>query len=220
VAKRLAAEGAEVVLVARNASDLAAVVKEIEVSGGKAAAFPLDLADIGALPEALRQLIEQWGPFHISIHNAGMGYTANALDTPLSDWQAVLNLNLTAAFACLQAVLPGMRQLRQGHIVNVVSIAGKQAFPGWSAYCASKFGLLGLSKAVAQEEREHGIRVTVFCPGAVDSPLWDSPSVNADFDRSRMLSVETVVDSLVYTLSLPANAVVEELVLMPSRGAF
>ena len=154
------------------------------------------------------------------VNNAGMGYTADIADTPLPDWQRVIDLNLTAAFACIKAVLPGMRQAQTGHIANILSIAGKQAFPGWGAYCASKFGLMGLTKALAQEVSKDGIRVTAYCPGSVNTPLWDTDTVQADFDRSQMLDVDTVAQTLVQALCLPANAVVDELVLMPSGGAF
>ncbi|WP_017326550.1 SDR family oxidoreductase [Synechococcus sp. PCC 7336] len=220
VAMQLAALGVPVVAIARDKAQLAEVVTEIEQSGGKAVAYAIDLTDLATLPERLDEIVEARGPFQITIVNAGMGYTADIADTPLQDWQTVLDLNLTAAFACIKAVLPGMRERRSGQIATVISIAGKQAFPGWGAYCASKFGLLGLSKALAQEESKHGIRVTAFCPGAVNSTLWDTPTVQADFDRTQMLDVETVASALIQTLSLPPNAVVDELVLMPSGGTF
>lgn len=219
VALKLAARGIPVALIARSKSDLEQVALEVEQAGGKALVFPVDLGQTETLPQQLEQILSFAGPCGLLVNNAGMGFTANAVDTSLSDWQRVIDLNLTAAWLCMKAVIPAMRD-RGGTIANVISIAGKQAFPGWSAYCASKFGLLGLTKAVAQEEREHNIRVTAFCPGAVNSSLWDTPTVQADFDRAGMLSVETVADSLVQAMLLPDSAVIDELVLMPSGGAF
>ncbi|MEM9154950.1 MAG: SDR family oxidoreductase [Cyanobacteria bacterium P01_F01_bin.33] len=220
VALKLAERGIPLALIARSKSDLEQVALDVERLGGKSIVFPVDLSQIAVLPQQLEQVLALAGPCRLLINNAGMGYTANAVDTPVEDWQRTLDLNLTAAWLCMKAVIPGMRDRGGGTIANVISIAGKQAFPGWSAYCASKFGLLGLSKAVAQEEREHHIRVTAFCPGAVNSSLWDTPTVQADFDRAGMLSVETVAESLVQTVLLPDSAVVDELVLMPSGGAF
>ena len=220
VAEQLAVLGMRVVLVARSKGDLADVVDGIAKAGGNAVACPLDLTQLAALPEQLAAIAAEHGPFQLLINNAGMAYTGDLANMPLADWQAVITLNLTAAFVCIQSVLPGMRAAGGGQIANVISIAGKQAFPNWGAYCASKFGLLGLSKSLAQEESKYGIRTIAFCPGSVDTPLWDTPTVDADFDRSQMLDIETVATTLVQALSLPHNAVVDELVLMPSGGTF
>lgn len=218
-AQRLAAQGVEVGLLARSAQVLDQVVADIQQAGGRAHAYPCDLSDLNALPAQLDRILKDFGPVDLLVNNAGMGYTGSIASIPLSDWQRVLDLNLTAAFLCIQAVLPGMQQGKQGTIINVISIAGKQTFPNWGAYCASKFGLMGLTQALAQEERSHGIRVMAFCPGPVDTALWDSETVQADFDRSQMLRAEQVADSLVNLAFLPSGAVVDEMVLMPVGGA-
>lgn len=220
VALRLAEEGIAVALVARSHPDLLAVQAEIQAKGGKAEVFPIDLADLPALPQRLQALLDRFGACDVLVNNAGVAYVGPLANVALSDWQRVIDLNLTAAFLCAQAVLPAMRRQRFGVIVNVVSIAGKRAFPNWGAYCASKFGLLGFSQALAEEERQHGIRVTSLCPGAVDTPLWDTDTVQVDFDRSKMLSPEWVADLIAYLVRLPAGAVVEDLTLMPAAGAF
>jgi short-subunit dehydrogenase len=139
---------------------------------------------------------------------------------PLADWQRVLDLNLTSVLLCTQAVLPQMRLRQRGTIINVVSVAGRQTFPDWGAYCVSKFGLLAFSKTLAAEERAAGIRVVTLCPGSVHTPFWDTDAVHADFDRSAMLTPEVVAQSILYALQLPPQAVVDELVLMPAGGAF
>jgi NAD(P)-dependent dehydrogenase (short-subunit alcohol dehydrogenase family) len=149
-----------------------------------------------------------------------MGYTGGLLNTPLADWQRLLALNLTSVFQCIQGVLPVMRQRQSGTIVNVTSIAGRQVFPEWGAYCVSKFGLVALSKTLAIEERAHGIRVVMISPGAVNTPIWDTETVQADFDRSLMLTPEVVAESILHAVLLPAQAVVEELTLMPNVGTF
>ncbi|MDX2273476.1 MAG: SDR family oxidoreductase [Cyanobacteriota bacterium] len=220
VALRLASQGFSVAVVARSAPDLQALVQEIEQMGGTAQAFPVDLSDVERVPSQLDALLKEWGSCDLLINNAGIGYTGTTAATPLTDWQRVFNLNVTAAFLCIQAVLPGMRQRGGGQIINVISIAGKQAFPGWSAYCASKFALLGMTQALAQEERANKIRVTAFCPGSVNTPLWDSPTVQANFDRSQMLTIDQVADSLLHLVLMSPGAVVEEMVLMPAGGVF
>jgi NAD(P)-dependent dehydrogenase (short-subunit alcohol dehydrogenase family) len=218
VAERLAAKGYTIALLARDSQDLRDTAALVESKGGKAIPYAVDMADVDRLPACLSQVVADLGSCSLLINNVGMGYTAPLLGTPLVDWQRILALNLTSAFLCIQAVLPTMRQAGGGTIVNVVSIAGKQVFPNWGAYCVSKAGLLALSQVVNQEERAQGIRVTAFCPGAVDTPLWDT--VQADFDRAAMLKVSDVADTLVHVALLPPAAVVEELVLMPTRGSF
>lgn len=210
--------GIHTALLGRSQAKLEAVAEAIEQRGGKSSLYVLDLAEVDRVKERLGAIAADLGTIDILVNNAGRGYTAEILDTPLTDWQAVIDLNLTSVFQGIQAILPGMRARQQGTIVNVISVAGRQAFPGWGAYCASKFGLMGLSKALAAEERSHGIRVVALCPGAVDTPLWESDSVQSEFDRSAMLSPETVAETILHTVGLPQQAVVEELVLMPQGG--
>jgi short-subunit dehydrogenase len=210
----------DVALVARSSPDLDAVAHAAMSLGVKATAYPVDLAALDQVGEQMAAIAADFGPIDGLINNAGMGYTRTLRDTPLSDWQQVLNLNLTSIFLCTQALLPQMRAQRRGTIVNVVSIAGKQTFPEWGAYSVSKFGLMAFSKTLAAEERAAGIRVVTLCPGSINTPFWDTSTVQADFDRTAMLTPEVVATTILYTLQLPTEAVVEELVLMPSCGTF
>jgi NADP-dependent 3-hydroxy acid dehydrogenase YdfG len=131
----------------------------------------------------------------------------------------VMDLNVTSVFQCCQAVVPGMRAQNSGIILNIASIAAHQSFPGWGAYCVSKAALLSFSKVLAMEERAHGIRVTVISPGAVNTPIWDTDTVQADFDRNQMLTPDAIAQSILHAALLPPQAVIEELTLMPSAGA-
>ncbi len=219
-AKALAASNIDVVLVSRSQAQLGDLAQQLQQQGVEAQSFAIDLSEVDQVKSQMGQLLANVGPIDILINNAGMGYTADLIDMPLADWQRVLDLNLTSAFQCIQAVLPQMRSQQQGTIINVVSIAGQQAFPQWGAYCASKFALMGLTKALAQEERPHGIRVTAVCPGAVNTPIWDTETVDADFDRTAMLKPEDVAQSILHIVQMPQHAVIEELVLMPNAGAF
>lgn len=210
--------GVNLVLVSRSQPELDQVATAATQMGVKVQTKALDLALIDQVKPQLEALVKQF-PVDILVNNAGMAYTGNLTDTPLADWQQVLTLNLTSVFQCIQAVLPSMRQQQQGTIINIASIAGYQAFPGWGAYNVSKAGLIALSKTLAAEERPHGIRVVTLCPGSVNTPLWDTETVQADFDRARMLTPETVAQSVVHAALLPQGAVIEELTVMPSAGA-
>lgn len=210
--------GIHVGLLSRSQEKLEAVVQEAAKAGVTAKAYPIDLAEIDQVKAKMLQIAADFGPIDILVNNAGMGYTKNIMDTPLCDWQKVIDLNLTSVFQCIQGVLPQMRDRQKGTIINVSSIAGQQVFPGWGAYCVSKFGLMALSKTLAAEERAHGIRVSAICPGAVNTPLWDTETMDLGFDRSAMLTPETVAHSILVTALLPEQAVLEELTLMPSAG--
>ncbi len=208
--------GASLALVGRSSDALTAIVKEAQSRGVEARSYCIDLACL----EQVSQKIAEIGPVDVLVNNAGIGYTAELSDTPLADWQSVLNLNLTSPLQCIQAVLPSMRANGQGSIVNVVSVGGRQVFPQWGAYCTSKFGLMALTKTLAMEERAHGIRVMAICPGSVNTSLWDSPDVDADFERALMLNPEDVAQAIVSSVQLPQHAVIEELTLMPNVGTF
>lgn len=212
--------GIHVALVSRSQAKLEAVAEEARKAEVKAQAYPLDLSQIEQVKAEINAIAADFGPIDILVNSAGMGYTNSMLNTPLADWQRVIDLNLTSVFQCIQGILPLMRDRSQGTIINVVSIAGKQVFSDWGVYSVSKFGLMALSKALAVEERNHGIRVTAICPGSVNTPIWDTESVQADFDRSAMLTPEIVAQSILYTALAPSSAVIEELTLMPSAGAF
>lgn len=209
----------DVALVSRSQDKLQSVVQEAQNLGVEAKAYAVDLAQVDNVQERMSAIATDFAPINILVNNAGMGYTGILSETPLTDWQQVLDLNLTSVFQCILGVLPQLRQQEQGTIINVASVAGKTPFPGWGAYSVSKAGLIALSKTLAAEERANGIRVVAFSPGAVNTPIWDTETVQADFNRAAMLTPEIVAQSILHTALLPEQAVVEDITLMPSGGA-
>lgn len=210
--------GIDVALVSRSQEKLAAVVQAAELAGVEAKAYAVDLAVVSQVQEKIRAIAADFGGINILVNNAGMGYTGSLSETPLSDWQQVIDLNLSSTFQCIMGILPLMRDAAGGTIINVASIAGKQGFPNWGAYCVSKAGVISLSQTLAAEERPQGIRVTAICPGAVHTEIWDTETVKVDFDRSKMLTPEVVAESILHTALLPKHAVIDELTIMPSAG--
>ena len=213
-----AAEGINLALVSRESENLEAVAAAAREVGVKAEAYPLDLAKIEQVQSSISAIAAQLGAVDILVNSAGMGYTGSLAETSLADWQSVLDLNLTSVWQCILGVLPSMRDRGSGIIINVSSIAGIQTFPNWGPYCVSKFGLMALSKTLAAEERARGIRVTAICPGSVNTPMWDTDTVQADFDRSAMLTPEIVAQSILHAVQLPPSAVIEEITLMSNAG--
>ena len=216
-----AKSGIEVALVSRSKAKLQAVADEIEAlqTQGKVKIYSLDLAQLDRVKQQISEVCLDFGAIDILVNNAGMGYTNSLYKTSLEDWQTVIDLNLTSVFQCIQGVLPQMRERKSGTIINVASIAAFNAFPDWGVYGVSKAALVALSKALSVEERGNGIRTVTVSPGSVNTPIWDTDTVQADFDREAMLTPEIVAQSILHTALLPHQAVVEEMVVMPNGGA-
>jgi short-subunit dehydrogenase len=211
--------GIDVALVSRSQDKLEAVATAAREAGVRAKAYALDLAKVEQVEAGIRAIAQDFGDIDILVNSAGIGYTNLLCDTPLAEWQHAIAINLTSVFQCIVALLPSLRQQQRGTIINVASIAGQQPFPSWGAYNVSKAGLIALSKTLAAEERSHGIRVVTICPGAVNTPLWDTDTVQVDLNRSAMLTPEIVAQSILHATLLPEQAVIDSVTLMPSAGA-
>ncbi len=215
-----AKSGIEVALVSRSAKKLEIVADEINVgTQAKASVYPIDLAIVDRVKLKIAEICDHFGSIDILVNNAGIGYTNSLSNTTLEDWQKVIELNLNSPFQCIQGVLPQMRDRRKGTIINVASIAAFNAFPDWGAYSVSKAALVALGKALSVEERANGIRTVTISPGSVNTPIWDTDTVQADFNREAMLTPEIVAQSILHTVLLPDYAVVEEMIVTPSGGA-
>lgn len=175
IALAFAREGAHVAVTARTGTELDAVAAEVRGLGRRALAVTCDVAERAQVDDAVRQVAGALGPVEILVNNAGMALAAKLLDTDDALWERHLRVNLTGAFLMSRAVLPGMLAARWGRIVNIASIAGRQGYPYVAAYTASKHGLLGLTRALAQEVVTAGVTVNAICPGYVATELtWAS----------------------------------------------
>ena len=179
----------------------------------------LDLTDQAAVVPTLQSLLSGQEPPKLLINNAGAAYTGDLVSMPLERWNWLMQLNLTSVMQVCSVVVPAMRAAG-GLVINVSSHAANNAFPQWGAYCISKAALASFSRCLAEEERSQGIRACTLTLGAVNTPLWDAETVQSDFDRHAMLSVDQAADALVYLAEQPTNQVIEDLTLMPSAGAF
>lgn len=211
--------GVEIAVAGRSQAKLEALAADASQQGTRAKAYHLDLAAVTDVRAAIADIVADFGGIDILINSAGMGYTNPIAETSLADWQQVFALNLTSVLQCIQGVLPSLRAQGSGTIVNVASIAAANPFPGWGAYSASKAALVSLTKTLAAEERDRGIRAIVISPGAVNTPLWDTEAVRVELDRAAMLDPQVVAATIVQAALLPAGATVEELTITPSAGA-
>ena len=216
IAERFAAEGAGVVLAARTVSDIERVARALDRADAHALAVPTDVTDDAAVQRLVERAVETFGRIDILVTAAGVASFGTVAESTTRDWDAMLAVNLRAVMTCCRAVLPPMLARRCGTIINVASIAAGRPIPGAAAYTATKAGVIGWSRVLAEELRAGGVRVGVLVPGAVDTPLWDT--IPGGPDRTRMLRPEDVARAAVLMASLPPRATLEEVTLLPAGG--
>ncbi|HNW59030.1 MAG TPA: SDR family oxidoreductase [bacterium] len=214
VALSLAAHGAHIILSARTISDIEAVAQEITNQGGQAVAMPCDVRHADQVRRVVVAVERTHGPLEVLINNAGVAVFNKIVDTSESDWDTMMETNVKGAFLCAQAVLPGMIERKSGHIINMVSVAGRTPYYNNAAYCASKYGLLGFTDVLRMEARQHGIRVTALMPGATDTLIWGEAAV----DNTRMMPAEEIAQAVTAILLTGESAMMEEVVIRPMRG--
>lgn len=216
VALAFAREGARVTLAARTRTQLDAVAAEVRESGGRALAVPADVTQESSVAEVVARTLAEFGRIDILVTAAGAAAFGPVADSKLEEWELMMAVNLRGVYLTCRAALAPMIRQRRGTIINVVSVAAKQPIPGCAAYAASKHGVLGFTRVLAEELRPHGVRVGALCPGAVNTPLWDS--IPNPPDRTRMLTPEDVAEVAVLMASLPPRASLEDLTLLPAGG--
>ena len=214
IAHKLASLGATVVLCGRTLTSLQTTASNISALGGRAQALACDVSDRESVQALTASIERDFGKLDILVNNAGIGSFAGPLHemTPQA-WEEILNTNLTGVFYCVRNFVPMMIRAGQGHIVNISSLAGKNALPNGAAYAASKWGLNGLSYSIAEELRGHGIRVSVICPGSVDTEL----SPHTGKDSNKMLKPDDVAHVVAMLVTQAPQSFVSEVLLRPTR---
>jgi 3-oxoacyl-[acyl-carrier protein] reductase len=170
-ALRLAKEGATVAAAARNQEKLNQLVAEISSAGGQAASFAVDVADEEQIKSAVKTAVSQFGKIDVLVNNAGITRDQLVMRMKRSDWDAVVQTNLTAAYLCIQQVVPSMLKQRWGRIINVTSVFGQMGQAGQANYAASKAGLIGLTMAVAREVGSRNITCNAVAPGFIETAM-------------------------------------------------
>jgi 3-oxoacyl-[acyl-carrier protein] reductase len=168
-------EGAAVVLVGRTQETLAKVADEIVALGGEALVVRASVSKPPDVRCVVEEALKRFGVINILVNNAGVFIYKGFLELSLKDWDDTIDTNLKGIFLCCQAVLPGMVKQKQGNIINISSIHGKIGDANLAAHCASKFGVIGLTQALAREVIDYNINVNVICPGQVRSNWIDEP---------------------------------------------
>jgi 3-oxoacyl-[acyl-carrier protein] reductase len=186
-ALRLAKDGATVAVAARNQEKLNDLTQEINAAGGKSAAFVVDVADEDQIKSAIKSAITQFGKIDILVNNAGITRDQLVMRMRRSDWDSVLNTNLTSAYLCIQQVIPPMLKQRWGRIINIASIFGQMGQAGQANYSASKAGLIGLTMAIAREVGSRSITCNAVAPGFIETPM--TAGLTEDFKKEALKAI-------------------------------
>jgi 3-oxoacyl-[acyl-carrier protein] reductase len=198
IAARYASEGAGVALLSKSPESLQAARESLkeDVPDATVRTACADVTDRRQVGEAVAAVLDSFGYMDVLVNSAGIASLGDLDEMPPEEWERMIEVNLIGPYNVTRAVWPHMKERGGGSIIMISSGSGRRAHAGWSAYCASKFGLMGLADALAKEGRPHGIRCNVICPGPTDT---DQRRANfPDEDRSRLLKPGDIAEAAVF----------------------
>jgi 3-oxoacyl-[acyl-carrier protein] reductase len=214
IARKLAVMGAATVLCGRTQSTLAATAQAILQAGGKAEVIPCDVTVLHQWEYVAARVNSTFGRLDILVNNAGVGRFTEPLHNLVpEDWDRILNTNLRGVYFAIRAFAPLMIRASSGHIINISSLAGKNPVPNGAAYAASKWGLNGLSYSVAEEMRGYNIRVSVVCPGSVETEL----SPHTGKDPNKMLQPDDIAHVVAMLVTQAPQSFASEVLIRPTQ---
>jgi short-subunit dehydrogenase len=214
VTAQLHGAGAQLVLVGRNHDRL----RELADQYPQALVIATDITKPDQVNALMDKAVAHWGGIDILVNSAGAGIMKQFNKIEPTDLDAMLEVNLKGCFYVTQAVTQVMKDKRSGHICNIIGILGKHSMPMATAYCASKFGAVGLTKCIAEEVKRLGIKITIFYLGGVDTAFWDN--ANLKVDRSKMLSPDQAARAVMFALNADPMAVPMEINIQPDSHLF
>jgi NAD(P)-dependent dehydrogenase (short-subunit alcohol dehydrogenase family) len=213
IARMLGRLGAKVCLCGRDAAKLELARSGLEREGSSAIALPANLTQASEIASLVEQSERSVGAIEILVNNAGTGYFAPFYQADEATWNKVLDTNLKAVFLLSKSIAAGMVARRSGHIINIASLAGKNAFAGGGVYCASKWGLLGLTECMAEDLRPFGIRVTAICPGTVETDF----SPHSGKDPRKMLQPDDIAHVVEMLVTQAPRSFISEVLIRPTQ---
>jgi 3-oxoacyl-[acyl-carrier protein] reductase len=214
IAERFAREGAAVVLAGRNQKKLTEVAKEIEARRGRAHAVVCDVTSEEDVTRLVEEAVRRYGGLDLMVNNAGVLLVKELANTTLAEYDQVIDTNVKGVYLGCREAFKVMKKAGGGTILNMSSMAGKQAWAGLGLYSASKFAVMGLTQALADEGMPYGIKVSALCPGMVNTPMAEGAGVATE----DLIQPEDVASSALYLALLPKNVITREL-LLERRGA-
>jgi 3-oxoacyl-[acyl-carrier protein] reductase len=213
IAERLGRLGAAVCLCSRHRDHLERACQSLVGHDISAVAIPADVTRVEQVEHLVKQTRNRLGEIDILVNNAGVGWFGPLHEATDAAWDRVIGTNLKAPFLLLRAVAPGMIARRRGHIIQIASLAAKNAFPGGGLYCASKWGLAGMSYSAAEDLRAYGIRTSVVCPGSVLTEFSPHAGKNPD----KMLRPGDVAHAVEMIVLQQPQSFISEVLLRPTE---
>jgi NADP-dependent 3-hydroxy acid dehydrogenase YdfG len=213
IALKLASLGADVAICGRDAAKLKETESELREQGARTAAVIADVTKAAEITRLVEQVQTELGPIGLLVNNAGLGIFGPVHEKSEEEWDRLVDTNLKSVFLVSRAVIPGMIERGGGDVINISSLAGKSVFAGGGIYCASKWGLQGLSGCMAEELRDHGIRVSTVCPGSVATEF----SGRGPKDASKVLKPEDVAHAVAMIATQGEQSFLSEVQLRPVR---
>jgi 3-oxoacyl-[acyl-carrier protein] reductase len=218
IAHRLGRMGASVSICAKTLSTLEHASSELRATGITVLAKVTDVTQESEITDLVRKTQETLGPIDILVNNAGIGIFGPVQDQNEADWDRVLNTNLKSAFLVSRAVAPEMIRRKTGHIINISSLAGKNTFANGAIYCASKWGLMGLTGCMAEDLRAHGIRVSAVCPGSVATDFFGQRGTGPGAkDPAKMLHADDVAHAIAALVTQAPGSFISEVHMRPTQ---
>jgi 3-oxoacyl-[acyl-carrier protein] reductase len=213
IARRLGKMGARVSICARDQAKLDQTASVLRGEGIETLAIRADVARSDQISALIQKTQQELGPIDILVNNAGIGLFGPFHEFGEADWNAVLDTNLKSVFLMSRAVAPEMMRRQTGHIVNISSFAGKNTFANGAIYCASKWGLMGLSGSMAEDLRGYGVRVSAICPGSVATEF----SGQSGKSQSKILQPEDVAHAVAALVTQSSESFISEVHIRPTR---
>lgn len=217
IARKLGELGSRVSVCSRDPKKLEDAVSELRRAGIEVFAMPADVTSTADIDAFVRQTETSLGPIDFAVNNAGIGIFEPAHEASEADWDTVLDTNLKSVFLMTKALAPGMIKRRSGYIINIASLAGKNSFAGGGIYCASKWGLLGFTKCVAEDLRGHGIRVSAICPGSVATEFSHGGGPAKGKNESKMLQPDDIAHAVAMLVTQAPQSFISELEMRPTQ---
>jgi 3-oxoacyl-[acyl-carrier protein] reductase len=213
----MAREGAAIAISARGRDHLEAVAADARALGVRVYSYAGDMGVEKDIKSFISGTKKELGALDILINNAGFGFFHTIADFPTKDWDDMFNLNVRGLFIATREALPYLREASESAVINVASLAGKNAFVNGGGYAATKHAVLGFSRCLMLEERKNSLRVLAICPGSVATNFFDDHHETMDPKRERILQAEDVAESIIHMLKLPQRAMVSEIDIRPSN---
>jgi 3-oxoacyl-[acyl-carrier protein] reductase len=208
--------GYKVGVCARTEPKVRQLLEDLRREGIEAAGAPADVSQPDQVAQLVDNVTRALGPINALVNNAGVLIAKPFEELTLEEWDTTMSTNVRSLYLVTRAVLPPMRSRKQGIIVNVASLAGRNGFVGGTAYTASKHAVLGFSRSLMLEVRKDNVRVVAICPGSVDTSLLrDQPMLKSE--PSHILEPEDVAATILHALTLPDRALVSELDIRPTN---